>query len=185
MYFRESTNWYVNESYDPTEPFSFWENNPDLESYALHELGHSQLLLHSNNQDDIMWHEVVIPKRSPEPYDKEGAEYILDISTVYEPNCNVTPVSLLTDCDFTNTYTPLEEQNTIQVFPNPTEGILNIQSEKYIDDFILIDAIGNEIFRKKSHQKSHQYHLENLPSGIYFIVIRSGNYNYTGKIEKL
>ncbi len=86
--FRKSANWYLDLQFDSTLPSTYWEKNPDLESFVLHELGHAQLLLHSNNQDVMNW-EIVNPRRSPKPYDTEGANYIKNISIINQPQSSV------------------------------------------------------------------------------------------------
>jgi len=75
-------------------------------------------------------------------------------------------------------------ENKFSIFPNPTTGILNINSKdnnKF--SLILFNSIGKKIEETQSIQHL-QLNINNYPAGIYFIQIQTGNNLITKKIIK-
>jgi len=74
--------------------------------------------------------------------------------------------------------------NDVQVFPNPTLGIIQV----IIPDFNgtasvkLIGSEGKEILNKTVDKNQFQLDLNDYPSGSYFIVINSNNHTYRKRI---
>lgn len=65
-----------------------------------------------------------------------------------------------------------EQLNSMSIFPNPTTGILNIQSEKEIINFQITDLIGRIIYN--SYQPViNQLSLSDLSGGSYFLKIET------------
>ncbi|MFZ1496698.1 MAG: T9SS type A sorting domain-containing protein, partial [Saprospiraceae bacterium] len=184
IYFRQFEDWYVNQEYDPTLPFSFWENNHDLESFALHELGHAQLLLHVNQNDDIMYFEVLTPNRTPHTNDIEGGDYIKQISNIAEPNCTINPMIQLDDC--TSSYLEaLNIKKQIEYWPNPSFNNLFIESSKIIENIKIFDLLGRVQLETFPNSKSISINVSMLNQGIYFGVLKEGNNFHQIKFEKL
>lgn len=64
---------------------------------------------------------------------------------------------------------------SVNIYPNPSSGILNLNFEKTPTNLILnvFDLSGKNVYTKNTSGNSitKQYHLENLPKGIYIIQI--------------
>ena len=69
----------------------------------------------------------------------------------------------------------------IIVYPNPTNGNLNIKSNKEID-VIIFDMLGNRIIDIQQVQK--EIDLTNLPNGIYNMSILYDNKRFNKRIIK-
>lgn len=63
----------------------------------------------------------------------------------------------------------IESNIEILIFPNPTSGVLNIQSEKVIDKLELRDVFGRSIMAKKPKTSNFKLDLKQLPNNIYFM----------------
>jgi Secretion system C-terminal sorting domain len=59
--------------------------------------------------------------------------------------------------------------NTVSVYPNPTEGILNISATDYEQTFVLVNSIGQVV--KQGEQLEATINLQSLPSGFYYLKI--------------
>lgn len=80
-------------------------------------------------------------------------------------------------------------ENKISIFPNPTDGLVNVHFENKNNlDKISIkvyDMIGKLIFEKMDVElinNSFSINLENLTSGIYFINIQRNNKSTSKKL---
>ena len=69
----------------------------------------------------------------------------------------------------------------IIVYPNPTNGNLNIKSNKEID-VIIFDMLGNRIIDIQQVQK--EIDISNLPNGIYNMSILYDNKRFNKRIIK-
>ena len=81
------------------------------------------------------------------------------------------------------TLTSIEEtviSNSIDVFPNPSTGTLNIVSEKSINDLCITDLTGRIVFHSKPETKSTAVSLN--VSGIYQVAVISGNVTSKKKV---
>jgi subtilisin family serine protease len=65
--------------------------------------------------------------------------------------------------------TDVQQENAVSIYPNPTSGVLNIQSEKEILNVQLISVEG-KIVRKLGAVS--QLDLNNLPNGIYILKVQ-------------
>lgn len=73
--------------------------------------------------------------------------------------------------------------NTFEVFPNPTEDVLNIKGQGNFD-IVIYDVKGNESLSFRDFREEIQISLDKLDSGLYFVQIRQGNAFLTKKIMK-
>jgi hypothetical protein len=65
--------------------------------------------------------------------------------------------------------TAVEEANKIEVFPNPSSGVVTIRSNGTINGIIL-NALGQEVQSfKLSDNNSYSVRIQDLPAGLYFI----------------
>ena len=69
---------------------------------------------------------------------------------------------------------------TGHVFPNPTEGLLNIEMEGAYS-YILFNTFGQQVMAGKAEGRT-QLHLENLAKGIYVLRFNNGTVDETRKI---
>ena len=73
--------------------------------------------------------------------------------------------------------TGIDENNTktdVNVFPNPTNGIINIQLGQVEKAQIKItDVLGNSVYQSNNISLNFQIDLSNQPNGIYFISIQT------------
>ncbi len=60
-----------------------------------------------------------------------------------------------------------EDIEFIKLYPNPTKGILTIESTKEVNYWMITDAYGKSYYRG-NHTKS-EINMSNLPKGIYFL----------------
>jgi hypothetical protein len=183
--FRKSENWYVQSQYDPTYPTTYWEKNPDFESFALHELGHAQLLLHSNNQDVMNW-EVVNPRRSPKPNDAEGAKYIKNLSKISPNQCSsITLIDTLSSCGST-LVKEINNNISLIVYPNPTQDFLQIESDNLIEKIEIFDVVVVKVTEHSNiNQNEHKISIENLLNGLYYVHIKTQLGSKTVKFQKI
>ena len=72
-------------------------------------------------------------------------------------------------------------KSNILVYPNPTEGILNIDTTEKVNHILIYDTLGQIVHQKKSNRID----LTHLPRGLYFVKINTANNNIlTRKILK-
>jgi hypothetical protein len=88
---------------------------------------------------------------------------------------------------FDNAYCdPLDEnENQLMVYPNPSNGEVNIYSINTFGDseISLINAMGQQVYLKKTYLNNYfSLNMIGLPSGLYSLKINNGKYQYTEKI---
>lgn len=76
--------------------------------------------------------------------------------------------------DTTNTIQPLDHKDFINVYPNPTTGVLHLQSSIGIKAIQLFDVQGRRVFQQNLpySAKEYQLDLQKQPNGIYWLQIR-------------
>ena len=69
----------------------------------------------------------------------------------------------------------------MNVYPNPTDGLVNISFDKIIEQNInirLVDAFGKEVYRKQFNVSFEtsiiDFDISNYPKGVYSIAIGFG-----------
>ncbi len=74
------------------------------------------------------------------------------------------------------------EDATVKIYPNPTTGLLNIESEKLpIKSIVLFDIYGRKVFHSPF---STFLNISHLPAGIYIVKIATEKGEITRKIVK-
>ncbi len=70
-------------------------------------------------------------------------------------------------------FNDLFETNELRVFPNPSNGSINLSfsSEPGKVDIVLFDLRGRAIHTESTHLKNHSLSLENLDSGSYLLKV--------------
>ena len=90
------------------------------------------------------------------------------------------------DCSTIST-NEADNYRKIKLFPNPTEGILTIESEELPHDLPIkvYDILGNLLKKEKLENNNRTINLKGLNSGIYFLKIETDDGPATKKIIKI
>ncbi len=88
-------------------------------------------------------------------------------------------VAVVINCKEGLTETDNEEQ-TISVYPNPTNGQFNITSSINIDELKISDVLGQVVYRAKPDDKNVVVQLER--DGLYFVSVTMGEQHVTRKL---
>jgi sugar lactone lactonase YvrE len=77
-----------------------------------------------------------------------------------------------------------EMYNSIRftVYPNPSNGIVFLSSERIISSFEIINSLGKEVYSSRVDSNKSEIDLNDQPKGIYFLRIKVGNDVATKKI---
>lgn len=100
--------------------------------------------------------------------------------TPYDNWTIIPQIQYTEDCYLSST---AFEFSKLNMFPNPVNDILNIDTEKTISKIAFLNTFGVVVFEKYYPAKS--FDLSHLKPGIYFIKIQIGKYISTKKIVKL
>ena len=78
------------------------------------------------------------------------------------------------------------ESNVFSLFPNPAKQLiyLNIEREIYIKQIEIIDALGQRvklISLENYVLGKHSVDINNLPSGMYFLILTTKSASYTNR----
>ena len=200
----ENGKWYVSELDIVFDDKTNWNystatsigNRYDMETIALHELGHGQQLGHVINSKDLMHYSVCpgIVKRELNQNNLACANLVLNNSTQSEI-CNFRPMSLLTQdiCDDISAgYFDFDE---IKAYPNPfnseTQISYQIASETNVQAEIF-DLFGNKLYTLANEIQfpgRHVYNLNGFQSdmsnGLYVFTLYLNGTLKTKKILKV
>ncbi len=87
---------------------------------------------------------------------------------------------------YTTSTQPVTQKNEISIFPNPTNGnfTINLYSQYSGKGELVITDLSGKVCLNKEIVLSPQLKIEaeSLSSGLYFLSLRAGGKNYTGKI---
>ena len=76
-------------------------------------------------------------------------------------------------------------EDFVNVYPNPTTNLININSKELILEYILTDSFGKTLLYRKINNKGAQLNISNYAKGIYFLNIRTEEGNsITKKVFK-
>ncbi|MBI5541748.1 MAG: DUF2271 domain-containing protein [Bacteroidia bacterium] len=118
-------------------------------------------------------------------YDANGI-IVAATGAAYTPTASGNYYSIVTDvngCTATSntiafTYSGIVENtvNTINVYPNLTTGIVNIESKNTINASVqVINIVGDKVLDSKINGTSKKLDLSKLPNGVYFLNISDDN----------
>ena len=184
LMFNDSTNFYKDIS-----PTGIAANQIDLQSVALHELGHCHLLNHVNQVSDVMYAKIDEEdvKRTLNSDNVEGGNHIVTISGYTYPgsNCNSSPM-LPADISglgcSSGTDDNVSNLQKILLYPNPVSGDLSIEIFGKIfgnrANKAKIVTIYGKILKEveiPSAEGSFSFPTDCLSSGIYLIQIEEDN----------
>jgi len=68
-----------------------------------------------------------------------------------------------------------EQENQMILYPNPTSGIINIQSKEKINSVSVYNVVGQKVEFKSLNNENSSIDISNLPEGIYFIELNLNN----------
>jgi len=72
----------------------------------------------------------------------------------------------------------------VGVYPNPSNGILNITAEKEIQNLVVYNSLGQVVFTNAVHANQAKVDISNLPSGIYTVKTNVNGVDSFSKIVK-
>lgn len=102
---------------------------------------------------------------------------------------------LVTDCGSTSNVSPpvvkslptSSPENTVSVYPNPTEDLLNISSGEGIETIVVTDALGRTLLTENLSGEmpaTWQLSLAQMKTGVYLITVRSATESRVFRIIK-
>ncbi len=92
---------------------------------------------------------------------------------------------IVTGITSSNLSTNSNQLENVNVWPNPTNGLVNLTLNTFIDtDISVYNTIGEKVFKKhlNNNNTNNQINLSNLTKGIYYISITQNNKFYTEKL---
>ena len=109
----------------------------------------------------------------------EGEDYLL---LEYFGNENIVPPLMSSDCDLVADISEFVINNSVKIYPNPSNGIVKIDAETEIKSIYLYDIHGRQLQVSNSNQTDVLLDVSGRASGIYFmkVVTEKGI-----KVEKL
>lgn len=166
-------------AYEDEAPLDWINNELDVQSVALHELGHAHLLQHSNNNDDVMYYLQFKYKRVLEANDLEGGLFIMNLS---KPNdgCGMP----MTDGECTTSSREPHQSIVASIYPNPSSEwvFIDFSTTSYssIQKIQLTDLLGRVIFEDQEAKiNPYPLSLKYLSNGTYILNIRDKQGNST------
>lgn len=190
LIFSNSATWHS----DTTKPNLNWTTKFDLETVALHELGHAHLLWHTNNPANVMYGLANQYKRNLTSDDLEGGNYIVGYSTpTSTPPCttymHMTAVNA-GDCETVGIKDAEYIENFFFISPNPVSEGFTIRIKDTTNDRMPIEKIeiysirGQIIKSINAADINMEVSVSDLAPGIYIVVIQSEKQNFAGKFIK-
>lgn len=172
-----------------------WVDTVDLETTALHELGHAHLLTHSNNKPNLLhWNANQYQWTIPDD-DLCGGLHIVQISAVDTlPSCQPAMQKVpFSECDIsTNIISILKENIEVEFYPNPTSGFLHIELTENNSstefEYKIFNTVGQYLKSGRIDNiiGTNQIDVRTIPSGVsYFVIYENGNALGTFKFIKI
>jgi hypothetical protein len=159
----------------------------DMQSIALHELGHAHMLRHVNQEDHVMWwsFDTEEQRRKLKQYDVEGGNWIMDLSgsslvgttcpqltkPMFRANTIGLPCGILlhsNEIQFAN--------NLINIYPNPANSILNVSFSEPLNEYVtlrIFDTNGKVWLENTTIKELESLDITTLPNGFYVIGIQT------------
>ena len=95
---------------------------------------------------------------------------------VYVDNILLTTTSILSNETFTT--------SQIKMYPNPSTGIVTIDSKDVVDSIAVINVLGQTVMSKEINSASFTLDISDLNAGQYFIQLNSNNNKVVKKLFK-
>jgi len=119
-------------------------------------------------------------------YPKVDFDYTITTTGFDKYSDKVTVVDANVTVDAVIIHTGFSEikANNLSIYPNPTNGIINIKLEETVKNSVLkiVDVNGKDILNKKLNKYFTSIDISKQPKGIYFIKILGTNFEKVSKI---
>ncbi len=175
-----------------TTPTLDWDSKLDLETIALHELGHAMLLRHTANTNNVMYYAASGYKRTLTTDDLDGGKHTVELGTKVVTACPNTAMTKISTagCGLTSSEEISTIKSLIKVFPNPTDGFINISSlSENLDilSFHILSILGVELVKFDMKDTNMSLDISFLPSGMYILSgkQKNGEPIYVSYISKI
>lgn len=189
MYFTNTIIWHS----DTTKPTINWTSTFDLETTALHELGHAHLLWHTNNPANVMYGLANQYKRVLTSNDLEGGNYIMGFSTsTTAPPCtsymHMTAVSAQ-DCTTVGVVDFQSFEDFFLIMPNPASERFTLKAidnniKTAIDMVRIYNFTGQLVKTIFPRGVDSEIWIQDFTPGAYIVVVESGRKYFVGKFIK-
>ena len=135
----------------------------------------------ANNDGFVLFKIKTLPTLELGDTFENGAEIYFDFNFPIITNVAQTTIDLPASTE------DIGFKANVNIYPNPANDILTIESQQTFDTLIIHDLTGKEIQRIVSTESRLEQQLEvsNLQSGIYYLTIQSGKAKTTKKFLKL
>lgn len=172
-------------TFDPDRNWNYDEGNPgssqyDIETVAVHELGHAHQLGHVKDKNDFMAATVTpgITKRVLGTNNIEAGLYVMKYSASPK-ECGPESMDPKAGCTLPIGVEDIISENNFEIFPNPFNHVLNFEFKS--TDFIslyIMDVQGRIIYEnfEIENQSSLSWIVpQNIPNGMYIVRLQNGS----------
>jgi len=90
--------------------------------------------------------------------------------------CKVGPLNLFVNVSGSaNINQSIDSQTNILIYPNPSKGVINVQSQKIIQTIKITNLLGGIIYSKQQvNAKESTINMDSYPTGVYTIYVTEG-----------
>jgi choice-of-anchor B domain-containing protein len=145
--------------------------------------GTTSILIESVSYDSSMFKKWIFKSMRVLDYLAPSANMTLTIRTADLPgNFNITEAGFDHFFVSNSSQLALEEKefqtDKFNLFPNPTKGILNVQTTNSKDPILILDALGREIYSVLLSGEEQIINVQNFDAGIYFLIQGQNNLKF-------
>lgn len=184
MTFDNSLTWHYDEGTNPSS------GAIDFESVALHEIGHSIGLIHTNNAANVMYPELNVPKKIDLTGDDlEGGMFcqgrsLIDLPPNPPSTCGYNLLPLTEACEISTNITEDYVDIYFSIYPNPFSAAINIEIVDPNGIVTIFTVEGRIIYTEEIKDNSVSIHLPDTQAGVYFVEVRQQESVFVQKIVK-
>lgn len=137
----------------------------------------TQTLTNVNGCDSLVTLDLTLNNSSSSTLNETALDsYTLNGQTYIQSGTYIQTLQNTQGCDSTITlnltmqFTGIEENtlNSVKFYPNPTNGLITIQSESF-EDLVISNLLGNVVLTESKEQETMIIDVSEFPVGIYFI----------------
>lgn len=141
--------------------------------------------LSTSSSGNLQWYEngVLVPGATSQSYQVNPLEYGVYSVTVSAGGCAISS----DDFAFLITAAETTGGRELTLYPNPASSELSVHlnGSKGSADFTFIDMMGRTLKQIRSNGPSHQLSVQDLDSGPYLLMIKTGDQQYVRKFLKV